>query len=50
MAEWFVTENMNVVLPIIGQGLIGVFLVIGLLSLSVALLNKLTRPKQDRKK
>lgn len=44
----FTTENMNVVLPIIGQGLVGVFLVIGVLALSVALLNKLTGDKKDK--
>ncbi len=44
----FTTDNMNVVLPIIGQGLLGVFIVIGVLALSVALLNKLTGGKKDK--
>jgi len=44
----FTTESMNVVLPIIGQGLVGVFLVIGVLALSVALLNKLTGGKKNK--
>ncbi len=43
----FTTDNLNVVLPIIGQGLLGVFIVIGVLALSVALLNKLTGGKKD---
>ena len=44
----FTTNNLNVVLPIIGQGLCGVFLVIGVLALSVALLNRLTRKKEPK--
>ena len=45
----FTTDNLNVVLPIIGQGLVGVFVVIGVLALSVALLNRLTRSKKEPK-
>ena len=45
----FTTDNLNVVLPIIGQGLVGVFVVIGVLALSVALLNRLTRGKKEPK-
>ena len=45
----FTTDNLNVVLPIIGQGLVGVFIVIGVLALAVTLLNRLTRPKTDKR-
>ena len=49
MFDWFTSESAGVVLPIIGQGLCGVFLVIGVLALSVALLNRLTGGKKEPK-
>ena len=40
-------KALEAVLPIIGQGLCGVFLVIGVLALTVALLNALTGKNKE---
>lgn len=42
----YLMTNFNVVLSIIGQGLIGVFLVLGILAGCILILNKVTNKKR----